>query len=152
MLSTAVMINAEEELPIDLDKEGIPADMTIQEFVNQGGLPLTKSQKIKLAEYLVKVKNDKQKLIKKVAKLEERIKLERNASDEVIQKAEEEIQALEEEIEVKDEKIKMLEELLEEEKNKNTGVKLKEKAKYFGYGNISGAGFMLLFVFLAGGN
>jgi septal ring factor EnvC (AmiA/AmiB activator) len=122
----------------------IPADMTVKEFVDKGGMILWKDEKIKLAEEIENLRQYKEDYLV----LKERLKAERKAADKHIKSLEEEISALKEKEKAKDKKIELLE---EEIKNinyqKNVG-----KIETFGSGMATGGGIILLFLLASGVN
>lgn len=120
----------------------IPADMTVKEFVNQGGMLLWEDEKNKLAEELKKLRQYKEDYLV----LKERIKAERKAADKHIKSLNDEIKALKEEIKAKDKKI----ELLESELKAKNAQKTTEKIKTFGSGMATGGGILLLIMLYAG--
>ena len=127
----------------------IPADMTIQEFIDQGGLALAKDEKIKLVEYIVEVENERDSLKNKVAKLEERINVEREADDKHIADLKNELKAVKDEVKEKNIQISNLKTQLALEQNKNVSLEVGDKIKTFGSGMATGAGIALLLIILA---
>ena len=127
----------------------IPADMTIQEFIDQGGLALAKDDKIKFVEYILEVEKERDSLKNKVAKLEERINVEREADDKHIESLENELKAKRNEIKEKDIQISNLKTQLALEQNKNVSLEVGDKIKTFGSGMATGAGIVLLLIILA---
>lgn len=115
----------------------LPEDIHLEE--TDKGYYLTETEKIAMAEYILSLQKKIGKLEKDNTVLAERIKIERDASDNALEQADNLITAKDEQIQALEDYIMLLENRVTELESENNRLSLYEKMKYAGGGAGAGA-------------